>query len=318
MRGLVRNFKMSMYSYIKSFEFDEKIAKKIAYRREDDLHLVASVIIVTYNTNKKLLKQCLKSLREQTCKNFEILVVDNSNKIDLKPIISNYVNEYIKLKKNYGLSIARNLGIKFAKGEIVIFLDDDAIPDENFVFQHIKAYKEYDIYGLRGKAILRTTSIYNYLQSHYDLGEEVIPYRINLEGNSSFKRDILIEIGGFNPELEKAGGFEGNELTYRIIKKYKNKSKLIYYPYTVIYHDYSNSFLKYIKKRLRGARFKELIKSKYYDILEFKEAYPTISCKVQKENLDLLKRIKLRIIVEISDLILRVRSIFIKIMPRDL
>lgn len=297
-------------NYIKSLKLDDKI---IEVKNTDNKKVFpeATVIIVTYNTNQKLLSQNLDSLKKQLNNNFEIIIVDNSDKADVKQIISSYRLKYIKLKKNYGLSLARNIGIKFAKGDIVIFLDDDAIPAPDFIEKHINAYKEYNIYGLRGKAIPATHSFYNYLAGLYNLGDEVIPCPICLEGNSSFKREVLIKIGGFNSELKGAGGHEGLELTYRFFNKYKDKSKLVYYPKAIIYHDGANTFYKYIKKILRSTRHSELITTHFPRIWEFYSEYNLKPKKLTAPSFT--DRIKLKILLKFTAVILRSRRIIIKI-----
>ena len=295
-------------NYVKSLKLDDKI---IEVKNTDNKKVSpeASVIIVTYNTNQKLLSQNLESLNMQTDNNFEIIIVDNSDKANVKKIALKYTLKYIKLNKNYGLSLARNIGIKFAKGDIVIFLDDDAIPAKDFIKEHIRAHKEFNIIGLRGKSLPKTLNIYNYLVSHYDYGNQIMPSIINLEGNSSFKRDILIEVGGFNPELLGAGGYEGLELTYRIIKKYDDKSKLIYYPNTVIYHDYSPNFIKYIKKALRHAKHRNIIEVQFKDIFKFFKGYHLSPKNSKRDVPGFFLRLKITIIRKITVFALRVQKI---------
>ena len=106
-------------NYIKDLD-PSLIITEIINHNNNKILPEASVIIVTYNTNKKLLSQNLGSLDMQTNKDFEIIIVDNSDKADVKQIISSYRLKYIKLNKNYGLSLARNIGIKFAKGNIIL------------------------------------------------------------------------------------------------------------------------------------------------------------------------------------------------------
>ena len=298
-------------NYIKKLTTTDKIVEIIDFN-ENKILPEASVIIVTYNTNKKLLSQNIESLDIQIDNNFEIIIVDNSDKTDVKSIVSSYSLKYIKLNKNYGLSLARNIGTKYARGDIVIFLDDDAIPANDFVEKHINAYKEYNIYGLRGKAIPITHSFYNYLAGLYDLGDEVISCPICLEGNSSFKREVLIEIGGFNPELQGAGGHEGLELTYRFFNKYKDKSKLVYYPKAIIYHDGANTFYKYIKKILRSTRHSELITTRFPRIWEFYSEYNLKPKKLTAPNF--IDRIKLKILLKFTAVILKFRKVAIKIL----
>lgn len=265
--------------------------------------LGASVIIVTYNTDNELLSQNLESLNMQTNKDFEIIIVDNSDKADVKSIVSNYSLKYIKLNKNYGLSLARNIGTKYARGNIVIFLDDDAIPANDFVEEHIRAHHQYNIIGLRGKAIpTNNKNIYNHFSYHYNYGNKTIPCYINLEGNSSFKREELSKIGGFNPKLEGAGGYEGLELSYRIISKYKDLNKLIYYPDAIIYHEYSSNLMEFIRKRLRHIKYSKYLKDKYKDIFKFTENY-ILNSEIKKDfrDKDIFFRIKFKLLTYIRD-----------------
>ena len=300
---------MSKNSYLTNLDFDNLIEKKINLIKKIETPN-ASVIIVTYNHSILLLKN-LDSLNKQTVSDFEIIIIDNNEKNDIFPLIKNYPINYVKLKKNYGLSLARNIGIKLARGGIVIFLDDDALPANDFVEEHINAYKEYNIYGLRGKAVPATYSFYNYLAGLYNLGDKVIPCPICLEGNSSFKREVLIEIGGFNSELKGAGGHEGLELTYRFFNKYRDKSKLVYYPKAIIYHDGANTFYKYIKKILRSTRHSELITTRFPRIWEFYSEYNLKPKKLTAPNFT--DRIKLKILLKFTAVILRSRRIIIRI-----
>jgi len=228
----------------------------------------ASVVVVTYAGGQQLL-DCLASLAQQSCKDFETIVIDNGKNDSIHAALSSYRVKHILLKRNYGLSIARNIGIEYARGNIVIFLDDDAIACPSLVQSHIEAYGKLDIVGLRGKAIGKTHAIYNDLQNHYDLGEDIRPAIVNLGGNASFRRDVLIEVGGFNPEFF---GHEDVELTYRVVKRY-GKEKTIYYPKALIYHDYADSFKKYLKKQIRHSLMWEKLKEAHPELLSFLEDY---------------------------------------------
>ena len=117
------------------------------------------------------------------------------------------------------------------------------------------------------------------------MGNKIIPSPICLEGNSSFKRDVLVEIGGFNSELGGAGGHEGLELSYRIITKYKDKNLLIYYPQAVIYHDNKDSFLKVIKKSISQSRHSNLILKSLPDIWNFYGTYHLPARDIGKLNI---------------------------------
>lgn len=234
----------------------------------------ASVVVVAYNTPPGILGENLRALARQTTADFETILVDNSDRSDIGPIVGARSLLYLKLRKNYGLSLARNVGIDRSRGAIVIFLDDDAVPAPDFVAQHIRAHERQEIVGLRGRAAPRTRTIYNRLTTQYDLGEEALPYPVNLEGNSSFRREILLQMGGFREDLAGAGGYEGIELSYRIIQRLRDRSKLIYHPGPVIRHDFCGSFRKYVRKLARHARHRELLRRTHPELFAFLAGYP--------------------------------------------
>ncbi len=85
-----------------------------------------SVIIPTYNQGN-LLSKCIKSVLNQTYKNYEIIIIDNNSTDNTRSIIKKYKKKIVYKKiKNYGvIAKSRNLGIKIAKGNWISFLDSD-------------------------------------------------------------------------------------------------------------------------------------------------------------------------------------------------
>ena len=84
-----------------------------------------SIIIPVYNA-EKFLPKCLDSLVNQTLKDIEIIVVNDSSPDNSQKIIDKYTKKYKKvksyIKKNEGVSAARNFGIQKASGEYIIFI----------------------------------------------------------------------------------------------------------------------------------------------------------------------------------------------------
>lgn len=268
----------------------------------------ASVIIVTHKTGKETLASIIDKLKDSSEHPFEILLIDNNKTSDLAEIAKKEELIYIKLRRNYGITAGRNVGIVNARGDILIFLDDDAIPGEKFIDEHIKAHRNYKICALRGKCLPLTNSVFNHFAWHYDLGDEVFPYGINLEGNSSFGKEILISVGGFNLLLKGGAGHEGIELSNRIIQKTKNAESIIYYPSAVIYHDYSRTLLHYLKKQLRHEKQYEYIVGNHSDYVDLFTSMTQRNKRVKKK-LDFTTRIKLGSIFIIRQCFLKLSSI---------
>ena len=91
--------------------------------------MLVSLIMPTINRYDEIYL-LMDSLKRQTYKNFELIVIDQNNNDKVKEIVDNYVNDmdikYVKSDKP-GLSLNRNIGIDMAKWQIIGFTDDDCI-----------------------------------------------------------------------------------------------------------------------------------------------------------------------------------------------
>lgn len=97
-----------------------------------------SVIVPTMGKRDLELHRLLKSLEDQVEKDFEVIIVSQMNYEKVDKIIKNFnlnIN-HVKIKK-IGLSHARNVGMKYVRGNIVTFSDDDCWYSKN-AFKHVK------------------------------------------------------------------------------------------------------------------------------------------------------------------------------------
>lgn len=95
-----------------------------------------SVIIPIYNC-QKYLPECLQSLSNQSISDFETILVDDGSSDSSLEICETYSLNNDKVKvihtDNNGVSIARNIGLKNAKGELVVFIDADDVLEYNYL-----------------------------------------------------------------------------------------------------------------------------------------------------------------------------------------
>ena len=95
-----------------------------------------SIIIPLYN-NEQYLEQCLVSVINQTYQNIQIVIVNDGSRDESGSICARFAEKDCRIqlisKNNEGVSIARNVGLMYAKGDYVCFIDSDDYVDQNFV-----------------------------------------------------------------------------------------------------------------------------------------------------------------------------------------
>ncbi|MEN6623950.1 MAG: glycosyltransferase [Smithella sp.] len=189
----------------------------------------ASIVVPTFN-RKDVLERTIESLLNQSLAKteYEIIVVDDCS-MDETPVYMGKIAEseasitYIRHKKNEGRVVTRNDGIIAARGEIVIFLDDDNVPDKNFIQAHLDCYEQnkHDKIAVMGNAsyapeMIGKSNFAKFMQSRY-LGNLAPARRRNLDYrnlparclgtlNCSVKRTDLIEVGMFDNSFRYYGG----------------------------------------------------------------------------------------------------------------
>lgn len=108
-----------------------------------------SVLIPTFR-RARLLSYVLDGLRRQTFRDFDVLVVLKPSGDGSEEVVKKYGKwlsvDLVSQRRGYVVD-ALNLGLERAKGDIIAFLDDDAIPYTDWVERHVKSYEEYENVG---------------------------------------------------------------------------------------------------------------------------------------------------------------------------
>jgi len=177
-----------------------------------------SVIISTYNRAYSIIR-CLESLVKQNYpkEDYEIIILNNNSKDNTEEAVIKFTEENPDNTIKYyyvpraGQVYARQIGILAAGNEILSFTDDDAIltPDWLKEIANVFRLNEKAI-GVAGKIEIlwdekppEWIADYEVQLGKLDYGDEIL-YKIGLymnAGNLSIKKDVLIEVGGFNPEM---------------------------------------------------------------------------------------------------------------------
>ena len=178
-----------------------------------------SIIINTLN-RAHLLDKTIDSFRWLKYQgNYEVIVVNGPSVDNTEEILACWAGKVRVGKCDVAnLSVSRNIGICMARGDVVAFIDDDAIPEPEWLAQLAAAYDSDEIGGVGGVVYDQSGYTYQYEYSTADRlgnanwaagkrmehlcfpGSFEFPY---LQGtNASFRRSVLLEVGGFDEEIE--------------------------------------------------------------------------------------------------------------------
>ncbi|WP_461209870.1 FkbM family methyltransferase [Desulfocurvus sp. DL9XJH121] len=225
-----------------------------------------SVVIPAFRTGQALL-DCVESLGGQSSDNFEIIVVDNGGNEAVTQALLALPLLLIKPPVNLFPSEARNVGAHFARGKVLAFVDDDGLAHSDFVGSVERAFDAWDIKALRGRVRPRTEDPApgSNLAPHYDLGPLPMAHYVGVEGCSAFDRRAYMEAGGMEPLLF---GAEGLETAFKISQRHGLES-VIYWPETILFHDYADTGSKLQTKTGRHARMHEFLKARRPGVLQY-------------------------------------------------
>lgn len=160
-----------------------------------------SIIVPVYNSEKHL-KRCINSILGQTIQNFELIAIDDGSSDNSAKILKVYSENNRKIKvitqNNYGVSAARNIGIKYATGEYILFVDADDYIDKKLIEtlsfylknEDLAFYNFFDN-GVKNFIRLRTNELCNQKEALM-----LISGNDSFRGfvwNKAFKRKIIID-----------------------------------------------------------------------------------------------------------------------------
>ena len=200
-----------------------------------------SVVIPLYNKESSI-AQSLKSVLSQEYDDFEVVIVDDGSTDGSVGVVEAINDPRIRLIKqeNGGPSMARNTGVKNAKGEWIVFLDadDEMLPNALETFKNIiNAHKDIDIvdcntmfYSTNGN-----TLGYHPFEGYVKNPFKMFFYSIIGPGanHSCFSRIILLE----NPYNNQIRRFEDGELLMRLLNVAKVYSSTK--PVAIVHCEYS-------------------------------------------------------------------------------
>ena len=201
------------------------------------MELKASIVITAFDRKESLIR-LLNALDQQSISSnaFEVIIADDSADENIAEKAMEHVNtsfdtSIVKTGLPYeinGVSVGRNLAISAAKGRIIISIDDDCIPNSNFVEEHVSYHDRgypFVLLGHRSENFNKLNEIRPISVSEEKSISEIISGAADMldftnfmTGNLSFPKDVIMKAGLFDESFAQPGehGWEDIELGYRI------------------------------------------------------------------------------------------------------
>ena len=205
---------------------------------------VISAIVATYNA-PDLLYKTLVSLRDQSLKSnvYEVIIIDDGSTdhtLDmLKEFCTLHTHFQWYTQKNQGPAVARNLGIRHARGKYIAITDHDCIADRDWLRAVCDIFdQDQEVLGIEGLTASNPEAIH--LFTH-----QVVNFSGGMFAtcNVAYRTDILNQIGGFDEDYPY--GHEDTDLSLRVRQlgsiRFSPEAKIIHPPIPI-------SFEKLVKQ----------------------------------------------------------------------
>lgn len=221
----------------------------VAGRRQHTI----SVIICCYTGERiRDIEQALFSVWRQTFPPDEIILAIDNN-YELWRYLSEEFGNMARVVLNEGtrgLSATRNFAISGARGEIVAFLDDDAVASPDWLRELVRPFRDVNVFAVGGASetewIGEGSPIRLPREIGWIVGDNTALYGLKTRevrnphgGNMAFRRDAILEVGGFDVTFGR-GGYgsqvgEEAEICLRVRRSFPN-AKVLFAPRARILH----------------------------------------------------------------------------------
>lgn len=216
-----------------------------------------TAIICTYN-RAKYIRPLLESIAANDLPKdeYEILLVDNNCTDNTRDICAAFAAAHIDVHFRYtveteqGLSAARNRGIQESQGDIIVYIDDDALVDTHYLRDYAEWFEAHPETMACGGKILplyeteepqwMTPYTKALLTAWMDYGDRVREYpkgRYPGGGNAAYRKEVFEKVGLFNTALGRKGGNLMGSEEKDIFDKMKTMGmQVLYLPTPVLHH----------------------------------------------------------------------------------
>tara|TARA_B100000029_G_scaffold169119_1_gene165315 strand:+ start:799 stop:1560 length:762 start_codon:yes stop_codon:yes gene_type:complete len=230
-------------------------------------HVSVEIVLPNYNS-EAYLEETIKSVINQTFKNWRLTIVDGNSNIETQEILKKYIDynhiNIIRLKKNKKAGFCRNLAIRSSKSDYIAFIDSDDIWEKEKLSKQLDfmiknkyhfTYTDYQPFkSTRSLSVIKPAKYFDYYKftRNTSIATSTMIIKKSLIGNTKFSNTLICEDYFFKCQILKkvkyAYCLSENLMRYRIRKDslQNNKMRNLYWIWYINKNYNKMNFLKNI------------------------------------------------------------------------
>jgi glycosyltransferase involved in cell wall biosynthesis len=222
-----------------------------------------SVVVCAYNAEATI-DECLRHACALDYPDLEIVVVDDGSTDRTAEVAAGHPRARLLTIPHAGLSVARNEGLRAAKGEIVAYLDSDAYPTPEWPYYLALSFDAPDVAGGGGPNVPPATDPLGAAQVAQAPGGPVHVLVTDNRAehvpgcNMAFWREALLEVGGFDPVYTSAG--DDVDLCWRILD---HRYQIGFHPAALVWHHRRSGLRTYLRQQRGYGRSEALVEARH-------------------------------------------------------
>ena len=210
------------------------------------------------------MRRCLESLRRLDYPNFEVVIVDDGSRDGTAQIAADFPEFRVIRQRNRGLSVARNVGLQAALGELVAYTDSDCVVDPHWLTFLVHTIVEEELDGCGGPNyapredgwVECCVAAAPGAPCHVLLSDDRAEHLAGC--NMLFRKSVLGDLGGFDPQFTAAG--DDVDICWRMI----NAGYVLgYCPSAFVWHFRRNTVKAYYRQQRGYGRAEAMLYFKY-------------------------------------------------------
>ncbi len=240
----------------------------------------ASVIVPCYNAAATL-GACLRALAHQTCRDFEILVVDDGSTDSTAAVAERFQGVCVIRAPHAGAAAARNRAAREARGEILLFTDADCSPSEGWVQAMLAPFADANLVGVKGVYTTRQRErTARFVQCEYAEKYARMRRAATIDFvdtySAGYRRQVFLANGGFDEAFPSAS-VEDQEFSFRLAKQ---GARLVFVPNAVVAHRHVSTLGAYARRKFWIGYWKVRVHHRHPD-KALRDSHTPLTEKVQ-------------------------------------